>query len=107
MAKVVAKEFKDEQGRKRIEPIESLIRRFKKKVANEGVLQAIKQKEYYQSRGEKRRLAKEATKRRIQRNNYKQRLREEVVAGKTRLSKTQMRKLGIVIKKRYDMNNNI
>ena len=34
MAKVVAKEFKDEQGRKRIEPIESLIRRFKKKVSN-------------------------------------------------------------------------
>ena len=41
-------------------------RKFKKKVADDGILQDIKKKEYFQSKGTKRRLAKLAAIRRYQ-----------------------------------------
>ena len=95
MAKVVAKEFKDERGRKTAESLDSLLRRFKRKVANEGIIQAIKDKKYFESRGQKRRLAKEAAERRIKRKMEKQRFKEAVAEGNIHPTKAQLKKYGI------------
>lgn len=95
MAKVVAKEFRNDKGYKSVESLDSLLRRFKRKVANEGIIQSLKEQEYYVSHGQQRRLEKEAAIRRIQRNNAKQQLKEDVLAGKVHLSKTQTKKLGL------------
>lgn len=48
-------------------------RRFKKKIAEDGVLQEIRRREYHQTKGEKRRLAKQAAIRRYK----KQRLKDQ------------------------------
>jgi len=53
--------------------INKAMRKLKKKIAEDGVLQELRKREYYQSRGTKRRLAKEAAIRRYKRNQAKQR----------------------------------
>lgn len=93
MAKVVAKEFRNEHGGKSLESLESLMRRFKRKVANDGTIQAMKEKEYYVTRGERRRREKESATRRAQRNAMKQQLKDAYIAGRVHLTKTQMKKL--------------
>lgn len=95
MAKVVAKEFKDEYGRKTSESLDSLLRRFKRKVANEGIIQAIKDKKYFETRGQKRRLAKEAAERRIKRKMEKQRFKEAIAEGNIHPTKAQLKRYGI------------
>lgn len=47
------------------------LRRFKKKIAEEGILQELRQREYYESKGTKRRKAKEAAIRRFNRQRIK------------------------------------
>jgi small subunit ribosomal protein S21 len=47
------------------------LRRFKKKIAEEGILQELRQREYYESKGTKRRKAKEAAIRRYKRQRIK------------------------------------
>lgn len=79
MAKVVARTYTDENGRKQVESVDSLLRRFKKKVINEGLLQDMKDKEYYVSRGQKNRLAREAAVRRFKRNEAKRKEKEEML----------------------------
>lgn len=49
------------------------MRRFKKKVAEDGLLQELRQREFYESKGTKRRKAKEAAIRRYK----KQRLKDQ------------------------------
>ena len=78
MAKVVAKTFTDENGHKRVESFDSMLRRFKKKVATEGLIQEMKSKEYYITRSQKRRLEKQAATRRYRRNEAKRRAKEEM-----------------------------
>lgn len=78
MAKVVAKKWKSEDGRVSKEGVESLLKRFKKKVANEGILQDMKSHEFYVSEGQKRRAARDAAIRRNKRNLAKQALKEKL-----------------------------
>ena len=47
------------------------MRRFKKKVAEDGLLQELRKREYFESRGTKKRLAKKAAQRRFKRNMEK------------------------------------
>lgn len=47
------------------------LRRFKKKMVEDGVLQELRQREFYQSKGTKRRLAKLAAVRRYKKNKLK------------------------------------
>lgn len=47
------------------------LRRFKKKMVEDGVLQELRQREFYQSKGTKRRLAKLAAIRRYKKNKLK------------------------------------
>jgi ribosomal protein S21 len=47
------------------------LRRFKKKVADDGILQDIRKKEYYVSKGAQRRMDKLAAIRRYQKNRAK------------------------------------
>lgn len=47
------------------------MRRFKKKVAEDGILQDLRQREFYQSKGTKRRLAKQAAIRRYKKQRAK------------------------------------
>lgn len=51
--------------------INKALRKLKKKIADDGMLQELRQREYYQSKGTKRRLAKEAAIRRYKRNAVK------------------------------------
>lgn len=52
--------------------INKALRKLKKKIAEDGLLQTLRKKEYYQSKGTKRRLDKEAAIRRYKRNAAKQ-----------------------------------
>lgn len=47
------------------------LRKFKKMIADEGVMQELRQREFYQSKGTKRRLAKLAAIRRYKKNKDK------------------------------------
>jgi small subunit ribosomal protein S21 len=47
------------------------LRKFKKKVADDGLLQELRKREFYESRGTKRRKAKEAAIRRYKRQRAK------------------------------------
>ena len=47
------------------------LRKFKKKVAEDGILQDLRKREYYESRGTKRRKEKEAAIRRYKRQRAK------------------------------------
>jgi len=49
------------------------LRKLKKKIAEDGILQELRKREFYQSKGTKRRLEKEAAIRRYKRNQAKQR----------------------------------
>ena len=49
------------------------MRKFKKKVAEDGLLQDLRKREYFESRGTKTRLAKKAAERRYKRNMEKRR----------------------------------
>lgn len=49
------------------------LRKFKKKVAENGILQELRSREYYQSKGTKRRLAKQAAIRRYKKSMLKER----------------------------------
>jgi small subunit ribosomal protein S21 len=51
--------------------ITKALRRFKKKVAEDGILQDLRKREYYESRGTKRRKEKEAAIRRYKRQRSK------------------------------------
>jgi len=48
--------------------VNKALRKFKKKVQEDGLLQELRKREYYESKGTKRRLAKAASKRRMQKN---------------------------------------
>jgi small subunit ribosomal protein S21 len=48
---------------------DSLIRKFQRKVVNEGVLQDLKKREHYVKPAEKRKEVKKELKRRLRRNN--------------------------------------
>lgn len=48
------------------------MRKLKKKIADDGMMQELRQREYYQSKGTKRRLAKLASIRRHQKNRSKE-----------------------------------
>jgi ribosomal protein S21 len=48
------------------------LRKFKKKVADDGILQDIRKKEYFVSKGQQRRLEKLAAIRRYQKNREKE-----------------------------------
>lgn len=48
------------------------LRKFKKKIAEDGILQELRQREYYESKGTKRRKAKEAAIRRYKRQRTKE-----------------------------------
>lgn len=52
--------------------ITKALRKFKKKLADDGLLQELRKKEYYESKGTKRRKAKEAAIRRYKRLRAKQ-----------------------------------
>jgi small subunit ribosomal protein S21 len=47
------------------------IRKLKKKIAEDGILQELRQREYYESKGTKRRKAKEAAIRRYKKQRVK------------------------------------
>jgi len=47
------------------------LRRFKKKVAEDGILQELRQREFYESKGTKKRLAKQAAIRRYKKQRAK------------------------------------
>ena len=51
--------------------INKALRKFKKKVAEDGILQELRTREFYESRGTKRRKAKEAAIRRYKRQRVK------------------------------------
>jgi len=51
--------------------INKALRKFKKKVAEDGILQELRTREFYESRGTKRRKAKEAAIRRYKRQRAK------------------------------------
>lgn len=51
--------------------INKALRKFKKKIAEDGVLQDLRKREFYESRGTKRRKAKEAAIRRYKRQRAK------------------------------------
>lgn len=51
--------------------VNKALRRFKKKVAEDGVLQELRKREFYESKGTKRRKAKEAAIRRYKKNEAK------------------------------------
>lgn len=53
--------------------ITKALRKFKKKIAEDGILQDLRKREFYESKGTKRRKAKEAAIRRIK----KQRLKDQ------------------------------
>lgn len=48
------------------------MRKLKKKIADDGLMQELRQREYYQSKGTKRRLARLASIRRYQKNKAKE-----------------------------------
>lgn len=48
------------------------LRKLKKKIADDGLLQELRQREFYQSKGTKRRLAKLSATRRYQKNKLKE-----------------------------------
>jgi ribosomal protein S21 len=48
------------------------LRKLKKKIADDGLMQELRQREFYQSKGAKRRLAKLAAIRRYQKNRSKE-----------------------------------
>lgn len=52
--------------------ITKALRKFKKKLADDGLLQELRKREYYESKGTKRRKAKEAAIRRYKRLRAKQ-----------------------------------
>jgi|TARA_B100000035_G_C21020762_1_gene563967 ribosomal protein S21 len=52
------------------------LRKLKKKIAEDGLLQELRKREYYESKGTKKRLAKKAAIRRYKRNQAK--LREQL-----------------------------
>ena len=52
--------------------VNKALRKLKKKIAEDGLLQDLRKREYYQSKGTKRRLDKEAAIRRYKRNAAKQ-----------------------------------
>ncbi len=47
------------------------LRKFKKKIAEDGLMQELRKREYYESRGTKKRLAKAAAIRRYKKNQAK------------------------------------
>ena len=51
--------------------INKALRKFKKKIAEDGILQELRQREYYESKGTKRRKEKEAAIRRYKKNEAK------------------------------------
>jgi len=51
--------------------ITKALRKLKKKIADDGILQELRKREYYESRGTKRRLEKQAAIRRYKRNRIK------------------------------------
>ena len=51
--------------------IAKALRKLKKKIAEDGILQDLRKREYYESKGTKRRKAKEAAIRRYQKNRAK------------------------------------
>lgn len=53
--------------------ISKAMRKFKKKVADDGILQELRKREFYESKGTKRRKAKEAAIRRFKKNEAKKR----------------------------------
>ena len=53
--------------------ITKALRKLKKKLAEDGLMQELRSREYYESKGTKRRLAKKAATRRHKRNLIKQR----------------------------------
>jgi len=53
--------------------ITKALRKLKKKIAEDGLMQEIRKKEFFESKGTKRRLAKKAATRRYKRNLAKQR----------------------------------
>lgn len=53
------------------ESLDSALRRFKKKVISEGIMQQLRDREYYVSKSQKRRAAKKAAKRKQQIANMK------------------------------------
>jgi len=57
--------------------VEAAIKKFGQKVAKEGILREIKNREYYLSPSEKRRAKKNAAKKRFMKNLKKRRAREE------------------------------
>jgi len=52
--------------------INKALRKFKKKIAEDGILQELRQREYYESKGTKRRKEKEAAIRRYKRQRAKE-----------------------------------
>jgi ribosomal protein S21 len=54
--------------------ITKALRKFKKKVAEDGILQEVRKREYYESKGTKRRLDKAAATRRYKKNEQKRKL---------------------------------
>lgn len=52
--------------------INKALRRLKKKIADDGVLQELRQREFYESKGTKRRKAKEAATRRYKKQRAKE-----------------------------------
>ena len=51
--------------------VNKALRKFKKKVAEDGLLQELRKREFYESKGTKRRKAKEAAIRRFKKNELK------------------------------------
>jgi len=51
--------------------VNKALRKFKKKVAEDGLLQELRKREFYESKGTKRRKAKEAAIRRFKKNEIK------------------------------------
>lgn len=56
--------------------INKALRKFKKKIADDGLLQELRQREFYESKGTKRRKAKEAAIRRHKKNMVKRKEQE-------------------------------
>jgi small subunit ribosomal protein S21 len=58
------------------EPIEKLLRRFRRKVQNEGILSTVRRRRYFVSNGEKKRKQVKRSIRRIKRRERKRKERE-------------------------------
>ena len=54
--------------------VNKALRKLKKKLADDGIMQDIRKREFYQSRGEKRRLAQKAAIRRYKKNQEKMKI---------------------------------